>query len=318
LLWGKRRLRRVALCVLVAVPLLIGGWLWLRDSPLVAVEHVQISGVHGVGAGAIDRALERRAKQMSTLDLQPGALRAVVDSFPQVRSLRLRPGFPHSLSIIVQEQLPVAVMLVDGQRTALAADGVVLGSSFVSNTLPVIDGQTFPSHHVIQPGTLEYLTVLGAAPGALLGLVARAYTTPKGLTLALRDGLLVYFGDGTRPHAKWLSLARVVSDPSSAGASYIDVRMPERPAAGVAGESPVAGPAQTSGLDPNSAALAQTLESAITGTASKPASAANSTAASTAGASTEAPSAEAESSATTTENPTTISTPTSTGTPTGG
>ena len=55
-----------------------------------------------------------------------------------------------------------------------------------------------------------------------------------GLTLVLRPNLLAYFGDDSRPHAKWLSLARVLADPSSAGASYIDVRLPERPAAGFA------------------------------------------------------------------------------------
>ncbi|HEY4812622.1 MAG TPA: hypothetical protein VIH71_16355, partial [Solirubrobacteraceae bacterium] len=42
----------------------------------------------------------------------------------------------------------------------------------------------------------------------------------------------VYFGDATRPHAKWLSLARVLADSSSAGASYVDVRVPGHPAAG--------------------------------------------------------------------------------------
>ena len=45
----------------------------------------------------------------------------------------------------------------------------------------------------------------------------------------MRNGLLVYFGDATRPHAKWLSLARVLADPSSAGASYVDVRLPVAP-----------------------------------------------------------------------------------------
>ena len=45
----------------------------------------------------------------------------------------------------------------------------------------------------------------------------------------MRNGLLVYFGDATRPHAKWLSLADVLADPSSAGASYVDVRLPVAP-----------------------------------------------------------------------------------------
>ena len=58
------------------------------------------------------------------------------------------------------------------------------------------------------------------------------FTGPKGLTVAMRNGLLAYFGDASRPHAKWLSLAQVLADPSSAGASYIDVRLPARPAAG--------------------------------------------------------------------------------------
>jgi cell division protein FtsQ len=78
--------------------------------------------------------------------------------------------------------------------------------------------------------------------------VARVFTGPKGLTLAMRNGLLAYFGDGSLPHAKWLSLARVLSDQSSAGASYVDVRVPERPAAGFpAGVSAPAAAAAGSG-----------------------------------------------------------------------
>jgi hypothetical protein len=60
------------------------------------------------------------------------------------------------------------------------------------------------------------------------------YSGTKGLTAVLHGNLLAYFGDATRPHAKWLSLARVLADPSSAGAAYVDVRLPERPAAGFA------------------------------------------------------------------------------------
>jgi cell division protein FtsQ len=270
--WDHRRLRALLLSVLLAVPLLSAGWLWLRNSPLVSIEHVRISGVHGADARRIEAALERSATQMSTLDLHPGALQAAVAGFPQVRSLQLSAGFPHSLSITVHEQPPVAVMVVDGEHTAVAADGAVLGSAFASAALPVIDAQAFEGAHIRNRSTLEYLRVLGAAPRALEGLTQRAYTTPKGLTLAMHGGLLVYFGDASRPHAKWASLARVLSDPSSTGASYIDVRLPERPAAGMAGEGTPSDSVQASGLDPNSATLAQALEGAISGAASTPAS----------------------------------------------
>ena len=97
----------------------------------------------------------------------------------------------------------------------------------------------------------------------------------------MRNGLLVYFGDATRPHAKWLSLARVLADPSSAGATYIDVRVPERPAAGFASASALAesststtsagaaGATGTAGTSGSTAATATTPEATIAELATK-------------------------------------------------
>jgi len=72
----------------------------------------------------------------------------------------------------------------------------------------------------------------------------------------------------------------VLADPDSAGATYIDVRLPERPAAGIAGEASSSS-AQVSGLDPNSAALTQTLDSAISGSPTQTAATASPTASTT-------------------------------------
>jgi hypothetical protein len=171
------------------------------------------------------------------------------------------------MRITVSEQLPVAVLLSNGTRTALAANGVVLGRAFLAKSLPVIESSKLALTRVHDSQTLQYLKVLGAAPAPLAKYITRAYTSGKGLTLALQNGMLVYFGDASRPHAKWLSLARVLADPTSTGAAYIDVRMPERPAAGIAGAA-TSTSTQASGLDPNSAVLAQTLASAITGESS--------------------------------------------------
>jgi len=245
----RHRLRIALLGVLVVLGLLAGGWLWLRDSPLVSVEHVRVSGLHGPEAHAIETALAGAASHMSTLDVHPAALRAAVASFPVVRSVRAIPGFPHGLRIEVVEQLPVAVLTIGGTRTAVAADGVVLGPALLSGSLPVLSGeqgaaQPLVGQHVQSQNLLAELTVLGAAPKSLELLTARAFMSPggEGLTVAMRGGLRVYFGDATRPNAKWSSLARVLADPSSAGASYIDVRLPERPAAGFpAGSGPSGG-----------------------------------------------------------------------------
>ena len=71
----------------------------------------------------------------------------------------------------------------------------------------------------------------GAARRRCAARRARAYSGPKASRWRCAAACR-YFGDAGAPHAKWLALARVLADPSSAGASYVDVRLPDRPAAG--------------------------------------------------------------------------------------
>ena len=234
-----RRGRRWLLAALIGLPLLTGAWLWFRNSPFVAVQRVRVSGlaeVHGGDVPQIQAALTDAAHGMSTLDVNTAALRAAVASFPLVRSLYARASFPHALHIEVLEQPPVAQVTVAGARTALAADGVVLGASFLSSSLPAVSiggvhtvSLRAVGRRVQQAQLRQALTALGAAPAPIASLVQRAYWGPQGLTFALRGGVLAYFGDATRPHAKWLSLVRVLADPSSAGASYVNVRLPNAP-----------------------------------------------------------------------------------------
>lgn len=241
---ARRRLRIALICAVVAMPLLGGGWLWLRKSSLVAVEHVKIMGVHGPEAHAIDGALREAAKGMTTLDFKTAALRAAVARFPAVAAVRAVPGFPHSVRIEVTQQQPVAALLVGGTRTAISAGGIVLGTSLMSSSLPTIadDVAPGPGSAVTNTLVLQALSVLGAAPPAFDRAAEKAWFSSRGLTVQMRDGLLVYFGDATRPHAKWLALASVLADKSSEGATYVDVRLPGKPAAGF---PPGGGPART-------------------------------------------------------------------------
>jgi cell division protein FtsQ len=283
--WSCRRLRIALLAVLVVVALGGGSWLLLRHSSLTAVEHVRVSGlvaVHGTDIAAIETALTGAAHGMSTLAVNPAALRAAVASYPIVRTVHARASFPHGLRIEAVERPPVAALVIGGVRTAVAADGVVLGAAFLSSALPLVNAgkattaaatTTLPAvgESVRGAPLLGALMVLGAAPTPLARTVTRVYSGSKGLTVALRGGLLAYFGDAARPHAKWLSLARVLADPSSAGAAYIDVRLPERPAAGFAPGTarPGASSPETESLgtsNPNTAAeLAGSLNAAVGG-----------------------------------------------------
>jgi cell division protein FtsQ len=257
--------------VLLSVPLLGGGWLWLRDSSLVSVRHVHITGVEGIDGVQIRTALDDAAARMTTLDFKAAYLRSAVAAYPLVGSLRIHTSFPHTVSIAVTERPPVAALLSDGQRTAVAADGTVLGPGLLSSSLPTIGTsvEPVPGARVHESSALAAVTVLAAAPGQLERFVVRVYSGPEGLTVAMRNGLLVYFGNDVRPHAKWMSLARVLVSPSAAGASYVDVRLPERPAAGFSSPSSSATSTststQTGASDETAATLAASLEAAIGG-----------------------------------------------------
>jgi cell division protein FtsQ len=282
-LWGSRRRRLALLCAVLVLPLLGAGWTWFRGSSFVAVRRVQIVGVSGPGAPAIEGALTAAARRMSTLEFSTARLREAVAAFPLVSSVRATPSFPHGVRIEVVERVPVAVLVAGGTRTVVAADGVALGPGLSTSSLPTVAALHAPAAGGVVSGAEQRaaLVVLGAAPAALLQRVQSVYYSPRGLTAAMRGGLIVYFGDATQPAAKWLSLARVLADPSSAGASYVDVRVPMRPAAGFpAGVAPSTTPAGQVAASGEShpttggstvAALAEKLEASSPGASSRPA-----------------------------------------------
>jgi len=246
----RRRLRIALIALALGTPLLGGAWMWLRDSSLVAVRQVSVTGAHGAQARAIERSLTLAARRMSTLDVSRSALLAAVAPFHLVRAIEVSTSLPHGLRIAVSERLPVAALLVGETQTAVASDGMVLGTRLLSGELPNVSGAYKPpaGQRLRDWRLLGAVAILGAAPQALATLTKRVFLGPKGFTAVMRGGLEVYFGDSSRPHAKWLSLARVLADPSSAHALSVDVRTPERPAAGFApGTAPASGQAAGTG-----------------------------------------------------------------------
>jgi cell division protein FtsQ len=238
------RLRRRGLIALgVVVAILAGAFFWVRQSSLVAVRTVTITGVTGPDASEIRTALRGAALGMSTVHLDRRRLRQVVAPYSVVDGLQLQTHFPHGLRIEVQEQIPVAVIVSGASRTVVSADGALLAHPHTTEALPTIEVPVSPgATHLGGPGQAQ-VRLLAAAPYALLAKVSSASRSrAHGLGVTLRDGPAVYFGDSSRLTAKWHSAVVVLADPSSAGASYIDVTDPARPAAG-SGEDTGAGTA---------------------------------------------------------------------------
>jgi cell division protein FtsQ len=222
----------VAVAVLAAATL-GGGWLWLRDAPVVAVNDVWVTGISGPDAPAIRAALTDAAHDMTTLHVRNDALRTAVSPFPIVKDLRVETDFPHGLRIAVIEHDAVAAVDIDGARVPVAADGTLLrgrpaGARLVTLQIPSANG----GGRLTSRRGRAAVAVMGAAPQGLRPYVQGIQFGPDGMRVTLRNGPLLEFGDGARARAKWIAAARVLGDPRSAGASYLDVRIPERPVAG--------------------------------------------------------------------------------------
>jgi cell division protein FtsQ len=232
---------RHARLIVIAVALvatLAAAFLWLRDSSLVQVRNVDVVGVSSSEGQQVKDALRSAALEMTTLDVHADQLRDAVSGFSSVAGIRVQPHFPHDLTIEVTERQPVAAVDIGGEEIPVGAGGRLM-RGVRAGGLPAIKALRFaPGDRLADPQALAEVGLLAEAPEALRAKVARAYSGPKGLTLDLRAGPSLYFGADTDIEAKWKAAAAVLAAPAAAGAVYLDLRVPDRVAAGGLGTLP--------------------------------------------------------------------------------
>ncbi len=246
------------------------GWMWLRDSSLVRVDEVQVSGLTTRDGPAIRRTLRQAAMRMTTLHYSEEELRRAVEPFPAVESVSAEAELPHKLVIRVREHRPVAALVSgDDRRVAVASDGTLLPQER-DTRLPSVNVDAIPSDGRLGKGTEAVLVrLIGRAPEELRPLLERAYRARDGVRVAVNGGPTLRFGAPIRLAAKWAAAARVLADTPAAGAESLDLRIPERPSAtygqGDSGEEQAAVAADTAALQAAAGAVAtpaQTFEAA--------------------------------------------------------
>lgn len=220
-----------ALAAVVALSLLYYGW--FRDSSLVEVRDVEIKGVTSTDAPRIRARLTHAAQAMTTLHVDEEALRRAIGPGIAVADLRIETDFPHGIRIEVVEHPPVAVLVAPGERVAVAADGTLLPKVKASGVPTIVVGALPNGPGLGRGRALSLVGVAAAAPRPLRERITRIRRLPaKGLVAYLRRGPQVILGDGSALAAKWAAAATVLADGASRGASYVDVRFPDRPVAG--------------------------------------------------------------------------------------
>jgi len=231
---SKHARRRIVLVTLVLAAGLGGSYVWLRHSSLVQIKTVTVNGLAGPNVTQIQTRLTAEAEKMTTLDFNVTKLRRAITGFRFVLGLTASTYFPSGIVIDVNEQVPVATVLSAGRQVVVDSRGLLLPTTPAPFALPTLEiGTNPPGGMVSNLNALNALNVLGQAPYPLIAHIATVTeNATNGVVVQLRDGPQLFFGPMALIAQKWIAATTVLADHHAAGAAYIDLSDPSRPAAG--------------------------------------------------------------------------------------
>jgi cell division protein FtsQ len=171
---------------------------------------------------------------MTTLNVREEALHDAAARYASVAAVRARADFPDRLTIEVVEQQPVAALVGAGpRRVPVTGSGIILRGVAPGRDLPSIAVERAPAgRRVTDRPLLRALAVAGAAPPSLRRRAQELQLDHRGVVVSMDRGPELVFGSDHDARAKWVAAARVLAEPSAAGATYLDLRIPGQVAAG--------------------------------------------------------------------------------------
>ena len=207
---------------------------WFRDSSLVEVRDVQVEGVSSADQKQIVADLTHAAKGMTTLHVRTDDLANAVREFPSVASVSADARFPHGLKVTVVEHRPRLIAHGGDGQVPIAADGSLLpGVKVGDEKLPELRVDELPSEGRLKGDPLSEALAIGAAPAPLRPLIAGASVSEDyGTVVTMRGGIELRFGSRDSRDEKWAAVAAILADEQLETATYVDVRVPGRPAVG--------------------------------------------------------------------------------------
>jgi cell division protein FtsQ len=218
-----------------------GMYTLARTTPMFAVQRIDVRGASPEVAAQVTTLL-RSYDGRSLIAVDGTSVEHRVDGLPTVRSSVVDRAFPHTLTIRVQPEIPVAVLRRGIESWLVSARGRVIA--------PVERGshRALPRIWLPRQTDITLGSLLGDDPG---GLAARSLSTFVGsgftgrisfvraldgqITLGLRGGLEVRLGlpvDLPLKVAIVRGLLPSFAPASQGGPTYLDVTVPERPVAG--------------------------------------------------------------------------------------
>jgi cell division protein FtsQ len=214
----------------------------IRDLASFSVDSVRLSGASSGYGPRLRTELEAAARGMTTLHVDEDRLEEIAGRYPAVVSLAVDAGLPHRLSIRVSERPPVGTVEGPRGRVPVAADGSLLEGQPVDRPLPTLPGRASSGRRAKRAATAAAARLVATAPKPLAAWLRQVRRGSEGWTVGLRDGPELRFGSLADVSAKWEAAAAVLRSRAARGARYLDLRLPDRPAAGGFASRPPSAP----------------------------------------------------------------------------
>jgi cell division protein FtsQ len=224
-LLGSRGRRRAVIAAIAVV--IVGGLAASTFTPLFGADTLVVEGTARLGRDEV-LALGGLGRGTNVFHLDAGAVVEALESDPRVAQAEVARELPSTIVVTIRERVPVAAAFVDGTRTLIADDGVVLPGE-VTARLPTIRAEV---GEPAAPERTDAARVLAALGPSLRRAVETAAIDPAGeLRLEMRDLVVVAYGPMDDVEAKARSLRAVIAWAADEGVdlSMIDVSVPGAP-----------------------------------------------------------------------------------------
>jgi cell division protein FtsQ len=253
--------------VLIAVGLLaaLGLLWWLAQGPLLAVGHVKVRGYDRPDRDALAAAIERAASGGTMVSPPVDEVRQAAAAYPWVAAVSVQRDWPRGVTVDVEMARPAAVAAAPGGEPAVVAEsGRVLGPVPEDAGLGWLRVATPPppAGYALPESDRAALAFLAAAPPEAARRVRRLGMDASGaLSGRIDGGPAIRLGRPEHLAAKARALGLVLAQVPAEdlrSATYIDLRVPKRPAIG--GLAPIAPPEATADAETAATTGGETIE----------------------------------------------------------
>jgi len=229
---------RALLACTLLVAAAVGVYVVSRETSLFAIRTIQVHGVSGAAATEVRDALAP-LQGSSLLALGGDTVTRRVGALPDVLSVTYDRGFPHTLTVTVTPERPVAVLRRADESWLISARGRVmrrlsprqfprLARIWVTRQVDVTLGATLSDQNALSAvaAVAPLLRVRFPVP------VTSVETASGSVTLHLRTGLALVVGDTTDLRLKLVVAKQLLESVPATPGSYLDVSVPDRPVSG--------------------------------------------------------------------------------------